>query len=31
MRDPASLLRSRFQRRVWDPVSRTETVLGDIE
>jgi len=31
MRDPAPLLRSRFQRRVWDPVSRTETVLGDIE
>jgi hypothetical protein len=27
MRDPAQLLEQQFQRRRWDPVSRTETVL----
>ena len=31
MRDPTPLLRSRFQRRVWDPVQRTETLLGEEE
>lgn len=27
MRDPAPLLRTQFQRRRWDPVARTETLL----
>ena len=27
MRDPAALLAQQFQRRKWDPVARTETVL----
>jgi hypothetical protein len=27
MRDPAPLLEQQFQRRVWDPVTRTETIL----
>jgi len=31
MRDPAPLLRSRFQRRVWDPVARTETLIEEAE
>jgi hypothetical protein len=29
MRDPAPLLAQQFQRRRWDPVARTETVLGE--
>lgn len=29
MRDPLPLLQSQFQRRKWDPVARTETVLED--
>ena len=29
MRDPSALLAQQFQRRRWDPVLRTETVLGD--
>lgn len=31
MRDPAALLRQQFERRRWDPVARTETLLGDDE
>jgi len=31
MRDPAPLLQSQFERRQWDPVARTETLLGDEE
>jgi hypothetical protein len=31
MRDPAPLLRQRFQRRVWNPVLRTETLIEDEE
>lgn len=31
MRDPTPLLRQQFQRRIWDPVARTETLLGDEE
>ena len=31
MRDPAALLRQQFERRRWDPVARTETLLGDLE
>lgn len=29
MRDPTPLLRQQFERRRWDPVARTETILGD--
>lgn len=29
MRDPTSLLETQFERRKWDPVARTETVLED--
>lgn len=29
MRDPASLLLQQFERRRWDPVTRTETLLED--
>ncbi len=29
MTQPLPLLRQQFERRVWDPVGRTETVLGD--
>ncbi len=31
MKDPAPLLAQQFERRKWDPVARTETVLGDDE
>ena len=31
MRDPSPLLASQFERRKWDPVARTETVLGEGE
>ena len=31
MRDPEPLLRQQFERRRWDPVARTETLLGDEE
>lgn len=31
MREPEQLLRQQFQRRVWDPVERTEKVLADDE
>lgn len=31
MRDPAPLLRTQFQRRRWDPVARTETLLESAE
>ncbi len=30
MRDPSALLQQQFQRRKWDPVARTETVLEDV-
>jgi len=30
MRDPTPLLAQQFQRRRWDPVARTETVLEDV-
>ena len=29
MRDPASLLRQQFERRRWDPVARTETLVEE--
>ncbi len=29
MRDPAQLLEMQYQRRRWDPVSRTEIVLDE--
>lgn len=29
MRDPTPLLQQQFERRRWDPVARTETLLGD--
>lgn len=31
MREPEALLRQQFERRRWDPVARTETLLGDEE
>lgn len=31
MHDPAPLLRTQFQRRRWDPVARTETLLEPLE
>ena len=31
MNDPAAMLQQEFQRRKWDPVARTETVLGEAE
>jgi len=31
MRDPTPLLRQQFQRRKWDPVARTETLIEDGE
>ena len=31
MREPGALLAQQFERRRWDPVLRTETVLGDLE
>ena len=31
MRDSSSLLHQQFERRRWDPVARTETLLGDDE
>lgn len=31
MRNPEQLLRQQFERRRWDPVARTETILGDEE
>ena len=30
MRDPTALLEQQFQRRKWDPVARTETILEDV-
>jgi hypothetical protein len=30
MRDPQALLLQQFERRQWDPVTRTETPLGDL-
>lgn len=31
MKDPTTLLQQQFERRRWDPVARTETLLGDEE
>jgi hypothetical protein len=31
MREPAQLLQQQFQRRRWDPVARTETVLDSLD